>query len=337
MFRRGSNKTASARSSLASDALASIANGSPNLQSSLQGSGPPPPPKASSTTAQATPSPQMSQRRTSRSQFDAELSQMLNKLDFYTNVLLSLRSEVELHLQSTKKMVTGMQSLASCIGVGLLDDDESGIEAVHDFSVGVNTIEENRVKELQSDLESTVLAPIQQTLNLNYSLDLRVQERENLADMLEKVRKDGGDASELEAEFLSFNQVLKLELGEHIEARKMVLKRGFESLRNGLGCFFSGASRCVSHFDDAFGDLPVEGKALSVEAIGAVEEILIEEVREATILPARKGDIRSASSLRSYSSVFYSPLLLTYRSFLVADVARHCRCGQRRGKHERAG
>ena len=43
-----------------------------------------------------------------------------------------------------------MQSLASCIGVGLLDDGD--LEDVHDFSVGVNRIEDQRCKELASDL-----------------------------------------------------------------------------------------------------------------------------------------------------------------------------------------
>jgi len=76
---------------------------------------------------------------------------------------------------------------------------------------------------------------------------------------------------------VNFNDILKLELAEHIEARKMVMKRAFESVRNGMGCFFSGASRCVSKFDDAFGELPVEGKALSVEAVGRVEDAFFEE------------------------------------------------------------
>ena len=80
-----------------------------------------------------------------------------------------------------------------------------------------------------------------------------------------------------QSEFIKFNDILKLELAEHIEARKMVMKRAFESVRNGMGCFFSGASRCVSKFNDAFGDLPVEGKALSVEAVGIVEDVIFEE------------------------------------------------------------
>ncbi|GMI15463.1 hypothetical protein TrVE_jg3546 [Triparma verrucosa] len=283
MFRRNSTRQTPSRSnSLASDALNSIVSGGNNSPSPSAPSPPPPPPP------QLSPSPigpnDGRKRRVSRSQFDAELQQQLNKLDFYTNVLLSLRTETSLHLSSTTKMVEGMQSLASCIGVGLLDDGD--LEDVHDFSVGVNRIEDQRCKELASDLETTVLQPIQQILNLNYSLDLRVQERENMAEDLEKLIKSGEDSTEQEREFAEFNQILKMELGEHLEARKMVLKRSFESLRNGMGCFFSGASRCISKFEDAFGDLPVEGKALSIEAVGKVEDELIEEMIMVTVAVA---------------------------------------------------
>ncbi|GMH87163.1 hypothetical protein TL16_g10772 [Triparma laevis f. inornata] len=173
-------------------------------------------------------------------------------------------------------MLQNLQSLSTSLGVGLLDTES--LSSVHSFSLGINKIESQRFKEFQADLDSNILQPIQQILNLNYSLDLRVKERESMASLLDSLIKTGSETSEKLQEFSDFNSVLKMELCEHLEARRVVLKRAFTSLRNGIGCFFSGSSRCVSHFEDAFGDLPVEGKALSIEGIGVLEDVVIEEL-----------------------------------------------------------
>lgn len=135
-------------------------------------------------------------RKMSLSQFDAGVQQQLNQLDFYTNVLLRLRESTEAYLKQTEDMVKGIQGLANCIGVGMLEDGD--LDAVHDFNVGIGRIQQCRLAELSQDMSSTVLQPIQQTINLNYSLDMRLKEREDMALDIENAKRKGEEVAEME-------------------------------------------------------------------------------------------------------------------------------------------
>jgi hypothetical protein len=47
-------------------------------------------------------------------------------------------------------------------------------------------------------MSSTVLQPIQQTINLNYSLDMRLKEREDMALDIENAKRKGEEVAQME-------------------------------------------------------------------------------------------------------------------------------------------
>jgi len=220
-LRRGSTKGAkpSSNDSLASSALDQIALNDTSF--SPDKSGGISPAEIGVDVSRSPVSPPESGRKTVRkmslSQFDAGLQQQLNQLDFYTNVLLRLRESTEVYLKQTEDMVRGIQGLANCIGVGMLEDGD--LDAVHEFSIGIGRIQQGRLAELSQDLASTVLQPIQQTINLNYSLDMRLKEREDMASDIEAGKKSGENVAEMEVgervrvSIITFILVLVLVLG----------------------------------------------------------------------------------------------------------------------------
>ena len=179
---------------------------------------------------------------------DAELAQLLESLDFFTNCLVQLRSDLEKFLKEGSKFIDAASSLATSLGVGALEgrDESLLLETVDGFLVGVERIQNVRVSELSSKMLRTVITPIQTCLNLSCSLDARRKECNSLAQRIEVARERGDSGvAEMEVDLLEVSRALRTEITSQIEARKEVLKKSFESIHNGVGCFFTDASRSL--------------------------------------------------------------------------------------------
>ena len=223
----------------------------------------------------------------------ATIQQQLRTLDFYTTILLNLRTDTLALLTSLDQSAALLESIAVTLGTGLVDTDSSSTSDLDDlpdsdldsqlstYTTGVRRIQSARLADLRTDLTATVIGPVHQTIHLNAVVEMRLKERTELTTTIEQLSSRNNPQALIDEwtdRLTSLNSSLTVELSEHITARTDTLARAFTHLRAAQCVFFNSAGRCISDHKDAYGNLPVEGESMAIQTAENVTDAIFEEL-----------------------------------------------------------